>query len=170
MFMSAGNDHNEIDISTVQDGSSVAVRVDAQVTWLPAKAAADTIPAGVSSAQLAYHGGLQQPGQPKPVDRTVTVTGPQLVGLVAAINGLEIVPPGPPHSCPMDDGETATLSVPDSDVSFAIAMSGCRFVTVSTGARQGDTLTEDGGTDLSVLVHAIAGVTPSPSTAPKPSS
>jgi hypothetical protein len=154
------NGHDEIDVSLVQTGSSVAVRVDAQVIWLTPKSLYDTIAPTDGPATLTYTGGG---GQPK---RTVTLTGGQLSRLATAIDAAELLPPGPPWSCPMDNGEHAVLTLrPGTQTrAFDIQLMGCRFITVTVDGEPGDTLTMSDGPQA--LVREYVGAQLSPSTAP----
>lgn len=88
-------------------GGGAGIRVDAQVTWLPAKPAAATVPGGdrvavVSVVETVPGGRWKQEHLPAP--RRVTVTDTAAVrALREAADGLVMAPPGA-RSCPVDLG------------------------------------------------------------------
>lgn len=95
-------------LSVAPDGSDAAVRMDAQVTWVPAKPAAATVPAADAVATVSLrqtlpgwrHDGLR----PLPSPRQVVVTAPGTIRrLRQAADDLPVQVPGV-RSCPADFG------------------------------------------------------------------
>ena len=126
-FDNGASGHDEIDVSLAQSGAMVDVRLDAQVIWLTPKSPYDTVGADQHTARLVYTG---PDGSPH---KTLTLTAAQLARLGKAINALELLPPGPPWSCPEEFGEHAvlTLTTAAHTTSFDIQLDGCRFITIS---------------------------------------
>ncbi|MGO9150499.1 MAG: hypothetical protein ACLP1E_04120 [Acidimicrobiales bacterium] len=84
-----------------------AVRVDAQVTWLPAKPAGDRIPGGAKVLTAVLSAGMNsgEPGHPP-----VTTTDPAKIEAIRDfINQLGVIPPGV-RFCPIDFGQHLTIS------------------------------------------------------------
>lgn len=124
----------ELLVSVAADGpGEVAIRVDAQVIWLPAKPAAERVPAAAKVVTITHLPG----SEPQPAgDVPVTITDPAEVTRIAAIvDGLPVYPPGI-MDCPLSDGSgmrltfRATLSGPALAVVTAQA-EGCPSVTVT---------------------------------------
>ena len=134
MFSSAAG---ELVVSVAADGpGKVAIRVDAQVIWLPAKPAAERVPATAKVVTIVH-----VPGSgPQPADDApVTVTDPGTVARIAAvIDGLPISAPGM-RFCPLDDGSGMRLT-------FRAALSGppLAVVTAQTGGCETVAVTIDG--------------------------
>lgn len=101
----------------------------------PPKSPYDTIAPGAGPATLTYTA-------PHGKKRDTALTDDQVSKLATAINALSIVSSGQTWSCPMDNGENAVLSLKAGGHSraFDIALSGCRFTTVSVDGVPGDTL------------------------------
>jgi hypothetical protein len=101
-------DSRELSVMMVQDGRKTAIRVDAQVTWQPARPATEKIPAAATAVTIAMKLGLNQGGR-KPT-KPVTITDRAKVGaLRALINGLALFPPGM-FNCPADFGDGLVLT------------------------------------------------------------
>jgi hypothetical protein len=135
VFSSAGGD---LEVSVAADGrDTVAIRVDAQVIWLPAKPAAERIPATAKVVTITHVPGTE----PQPAgDTPVTITDPATVARIAAIvDGLPVFPPGI-RFCPLYDGSgmrltfRATLSGPALAVVTA-QTGGCGVVAVTIGGK-----------------------------------
>lgn len=128
----------ELVVSAAADGpGQVAIRVDAQVMWLPAKPASERIPSAAKIVTIT-----RLPGsEPQPAgDVPVTITDPVTVARIAAIvDGLPVYPPGI-VSCPLSDGSgmrltfQATLSGPALAVVTAQTL-GCPSVAVTIGGK-----------------------------------
>lgn len=95
-------------LSVAPDGSDAGVRIDAEVTWVPAKPAAATVPFADAVATVSLRQtlpGWRHDGPPPlPSPRQVTVTAPGTVRrLRQAADGLPVRVPGV-YSCPADFG------------------------------------------------------------------
>lgn len=106
--MPAGVDNAQLLLSVAPlHGGGTGIRVDAQVTWLPTKPAAATVPSGDEVAVVSITETMpariwRQEKLPAP--RRVTVTDAATVRrLRAAADGLPMSLPGP-RSCPADVG------------------------------------------------------------------
>jgi hypothetical protein len=146
------------------DGDQTAIRADAQVVWLPARPAAERIPADARVVTITPVFGLQAVKRFERLDPAVTVTNPAKVTAIAAvIDELTLFPPGT-FSCPADFGAYMTLTFRTSRDGPAVARltaayGACRTVSVSIGGRSMPTLSDYTGTgqQLQQRVLAIAG-------------
>jgi hypothetical protein len=135
MFSTAAG---ELVVSVAADGpGQVAIRVDAQVMWLPAKPAAERIPSAAKVVTITHVPGS---GPQSAGDVPVTITDPATVARIAAIvDALPVYPPGI-MGCPLSDGSgmrltfRATLSGPALSVVTAQS-EGCPSVTVTIGGK-----------------------------------
>ncbi|MGO9965514.1 MAG: hypothetical protein ACLPUG_19080 [Acidimicrobiales bacterium] len=113
-------------------GHRSGIRVDAQVTWLPAKPAGDIVPTGAKVLTAVLSAGLN-PGEPG--HRPVTTTNPEKIEAIRDfVNRLEVVSPGV-RFCPADFGQHLTLSFAKNAQArpFAVVVadvSGCEEVQV----------------------------------------
>jgi hypothetical protein len=88
-------------------GHQSAIRVDAQVTWLPAKPAGDRIARGAKVLTAVLSAGMN-PGEPR--HGPITTTDPAKIEAIREfINQLGVLPPGV-RSCPIDFGQYLTIS------------------------------------------------------------
>jgi hypothetical protein len=161
----------------VQDKSSVDIRIDAQVIWLPAKTAAELIPPSVTKAVVDYTGPTTSFGTPpggpvttpKPRHAHRVVSGATLSAIAADLNALPQGTPFTSLSCPMEDGEQARVAVDfgGRHVVFDIEFSGCSSVQVTSNGHQQPYLSLDPA--LIKDVYAAVGIieTPIPR-APRP--
>ena len=95
-----------ISIAALPDHRS-GIRVDVQVTWLPAKPTEDRIPAGAKVLTAVLSAGLN-PGEPG--HSPVTTTDPTKISAIRDfVNGLGVIPPGV-IMCPADFGQYLTIS------------------------------------------------------------
>ncbi|MGO9334237.1 MAG: hypothetical protein ACLQCU_09365 [Acidimicrobiales bacterium] len=88
-------------------GHRSGIRVDAQVTWLPAKPPGDRIPGGAKVLTAVLSSGLNpgEPGHPP-----VTTTDPAKIKAIRRfVNGLGVVSPGQ-FFCPVDFGQYLTIT------------------------------------------------------------
>jgi hypothetical protein len=53
-------DSRRLLVEVVLDGAGTAIRVDAQVTWLPARPAGEQVPAGAGAVTIALNLGVQK--------------------------------------------------------------------------------------------------------------
>jgi hypothetical protein len=107
-----------------------AIRVDAEVDWLPPKPAAERIPKAAKVVTITPVAGLR----PLPADdRPVTVTDPAKVARIAAVvDGLQLFPPGE-FSCPADFGRAMRLTFRAKPVGTASPGPALAVVTGQTG-------------------------------------
>ena len=95
-----------ISIAALPDHRS-GIRVDAQVTWLPAKPAGDGIPGGAKVLTALLSSGMN-PGEPG--HAPVTTTEPAKIEAIRDfVNQLGVDPPGVRY-CPVDFGQHLTIS------------------------------------------------------------
>jgi hypothetical protein len=159
-------------VSVAADGAGItAMRVDAQVTWLPPKPASERIPAAARVVTITPLPGAgpaaPAPGAEAPAPgaehlRPVTITSPATVARIAAVvDGLPRFPPGFYESCPMDWGKgirltfRATLTGPVLAVATG-DITGCEKVTLTVGGKQLPALWHPGQMQQQVL--KIAGI------------
>jgi len=120
-----------ISIAALPDDRS-GVRVDAEVTWLPAKPAGDIIPTGAKVLTAVLSAGLN-PGEAGHAPVTTTDPG-KIEAIRDFINRLGVFPPGA-RSCPADFGQYLTISFAASPAAapFDVVVadtSGCEAVQV----------------------------------------
>jgi hypothetical protein len=95
-------------VAVAADGADrTAIRVDAQVVWLPPKPAAERIPAAAKVVTITPIAGLR-PLPPGVHQVTVTRTA-KVTRIASAVDGLPIFPPGV-FSCPADFGREMRLT------------------------------------------------------------
>jgi hypothetical protein len=135
-----------------------AIRVDAEVDWLPPKPAAERIPEAAKVVTITPVAGLR----PLPAeDRPVTVTDPAKVArIAAAVDGLPLFPPGV-FSCPADFGRVMRLTFRPSPGGPVLAVvtsedGGCGAVQVDIGGKSMPALWHSD--ELQQQVFAIAGI------------
>jgi len=148
----------ELVVEVTSSGGQTVVRVDAQVTWLPAKPATERIPSAARVVTITAIPGLDATGRtPAPV----TITSAAAVRRIASlIDGLPVFPPGT-YSCPADTGRAlrmtfrAVASGPALAVATA-ALDGCGGVGLTVGGAAQPGLSD--GPSLARQVLAIAGL------------
>jgi hypothetical protein len=151
-------------LATAYQGQT-AIRVDAQVVWLPARPAAERITAGVTRITVTPVFGFNRNPRAKRLDHAFTVTDPAKVArIVALVNGLTRFPDGT-FSCPADFGGQMRLTFFTRPGRRAAARliaeyAGCGIVSVRIGGRDMPALSEypQSGPRLPQQVLAIAGV------------
>jgi len=156
-----GNVDGELMVSVADDGpGEVAIRVDAQVLWLPTRLATERVPAAARVVTIAH---LPGSGSQPAGDVPVTVTNPATVArIVAIVDGVPVFPPGVIVSCPLENGSgmqltfRATLSGPALAVVTAVS-GGCGSVAMTIGGRPMPTLGD--APSLQQQVAAAAGLT-----------
>lgn len=132
-------DSRQLIVEVVRDGAGTAIRVDAQVTWLPARPPGDQVPARAKAVTIAMDIGMNQAGKKPP--RPVTITDPVKVRmLVALVNGLPLQSPGI-RSCPAGfaDDLTLTFRASPQGPPLAVAtveLSGCQNVGMLIGGKR----------------------------------
>jgi hypothetical protein len=155
----------ELVVLAVANHGDTAIRVDAQVVWLPARPAAERIPAGVTRITVTPVFGFNRNPRAKRLDHAFTVTDPaKVAGIVALVNGLTRFPAGS-FSCPADFGGQMRLTFgmrPGGPVAarLTVEYGGCGVVSVRIGGRAMPALSEypQSGPRLPQQVLAIAGV------------
>jgi hypothetical protein len=87
-------------------GGQTAIRVDAQVTWLPARTASQLVPVTATAIVMSV---LPDPDPNKKPPQPVTITSPDAVRRITTmVNSLAVFPPGP-RECGPGLGGTAAL-------------------------------------------------------------
>ena len=157
-------------VTAVAYQGQTALRVDAQVVWLPARSAAERIPAGVRAVTVTPVFGSNRNARLDRLDRAFTVTDPARVArIVALANGLTVYPPGV-FSCPVDFGGAMRLTFLTRSgltrsggrvlAQFTAEYGGCGGVSVSIGGKARPELSTwtTSGALFQDRVLAIAGV------------
>lgn len=100
----------ELVVLAVRSGSQTAIRVDAQVVWLPARPVAERVPPAARALTVTPVFGLNPDPRAERLDRAFTVTDSAMVARVAAVvNGLTRFPDGA-FSCPAESGGQMQLT------------------------------------------------------------
>ena len=100
----------ELVVLAVRDRGETAIRVDAQVVWLPARPAAERVPPDATTVTVTPVFGFNPNPRARRLDRAFTVTDPAKVARIAAVvNGLTRFPDGA-YSCPADVGGLMRLT------------------------------------------------------------
>jgi hypothetical protein len=147
----------ELLVEAVSAGhGQTAIRVDSQVTWLPAKLAAERVPATAASVTLSAIPALGTGKRPAPV----TVTNRDKVRRIAALaDALPLFPPGV-YNCPMDDGQGLKLTFRGPGGQTLAVMSadetGCTTVSFTVGGKSLPVLWD--GDSFARHVLAVAGL------------
>jgi hypothetical protein len=154
----------ELVVLAVRSGSQTAIRVDAQVVWLPARSVTERIPpaAGVLTVTPVF--GLNPDPRVARLDRAFTATDPATVARIASVvNGLTRFPDGA-FSCPAESGGQMRLTFftrPGGPVVSRLTAEygGCGIVSVRIGGRDmpGLSAYPRSGPSLQQQVLAIAG-------------
>ncbi|MGH3295197.1 MAG: hypothetical protein ACRDP7_25710 [Trebonia sp.] len=142
-------------------GGQTAIRVDAQVTWTPAKPAGAVVPAAARAVTLSMNYGGNADGRKPPAP--VTITDPVTVGDLAAL--VDHVPPLPSgsYNCPFADGMAFDLSFrarPGGPaIAFAVLqLNGCEWVDLTVGKQDYSLGNPAGARSLATQVLKVAGV------------
>ncbi|MGH3163768.1 MAG: hypothetical protein ACRDOC_17940 [Streptosporangiaceae bacterium] len=154
----------ELVVLAVPDQGQAAIRVDAQVVWLPARPGAERVPPTAAVLTVNPVFGLNHNPRAERLDRAFTVTDPATVARIAAIvNGLTRFPDGA-FSCPAEFGGQMRLTFstrPGGPVlaRLTAGYGGCGIVSVRIGSRDMPGLSEypRSGPPLQQQVLAIAG-------------
>jgi len=147
--------------ATSAGNGRTAIRVDAQVIWLPARAPGETIPAGATAVTLSLTPEMNARNKaPAPVTVTDQATVRKLTGL---IDGLPLFPEGT-YSCPMDNGSSLVLTFRAGHGGPALAvatvrLTGCEGVNLTIGRQQQPGLGPvDGGRSTAAKALKTAGL------------
>jgi hypothetical protein len=153
-------DSRDLLVQVVQDGAKTAIRVDAQVSWQPARPASEKVPAAAKAVTISADSGLNQGGNKSP--KPVTITDRARVrALTALINGLGLFPPGD-FSCPSGFGDDLVLTFRAGPRALALAVAtvdfgGCDSVDFTIGGKPQPTLAGP-GTDIGPRILKLAGL------------
>ena len=155
----------ELVVLAVPFGGQTAIRVDAQVVWLPARPDAERVPPGATVLTVTPVFGLYPGPRVERLDRSFTVTDPAKVArIVAVIDSLTRFPDGT-FSCPAGSSGQMRLTFAARQGGPVVARltaqySGCGVVSVRIGGRDMPALSADpeSGPPLQQQVLAIAGV------------
>jgi len=126
----------ELVVEVVSAGKGqTAIRVDSQVTWLPAKPPGERVPAGATSVTITELPGLSRGKPPAPV----TITNRDEVRRIASLaDSLPVFPPGD-YSCPADDGLAVNLTFRGAHgqvLAVVVAdQTGCGTVSFTVGGK-----------------------------------
>jgi len=104
----AVEDTRELTVEVADAGNGqTAIRVDAQVTWLPAREASETVPAAATAVTLSV---IPDPNLNRKPPQPQTITSPAAVRRISAmVNSLPVFPPGPSECGGPDGSGTAAL-------------------------------------------------------------
>jgi hypothetical protein len=147
-------------VTAVPDGHETAIRVDAEVSWQPARPASEKVPATAQAVTISMDLGLNQGGKRPP--KPETITDPVRVSeLKALINGLALFPPGM-FSCPADFGDDLVLSFRAGPRTPALAVAtvdfaGCDSVDLTINGKPQPALAGP-GTDNGPRILKTAGL------------
>jgi hypothetical protein len=159
-------DQRELTVSAVAAGHGrTAIRVDAMVDWIPARAPGDTVPATARVAVLTETKGGNGNGKP-PVIATATLTdAEQVAALAAYLNGLPVNLPGAVYNCPaaIGGGSIAVSFRAHTDgpgLAGGIAtFEGCAFLSFTMpGQSSAEIGGPSAGNDLLAEVNRVAGL------------
>jgi hypothetical protein len=103
----AVEDTRELTVEVADAGhGQTAIRVDSQVTWLPARPASAMVPATATAVTLSA---IPDPNLNAKTPQPATITSPQAVRrIIAMVNSLPVFPPGP-RECGFGRGEVEAL-------------------------------------------------------------
>ncbi len=160
-------DERQLTVSAVAAGhGQVALRVDAMVDWIPARAPGDTVPATAKVAVLTETRDAGGRGKPRVV-ATATLTDVKKVAALAAyLNGLPVNPPGETVNCPaaVIDGGRIAVAFRDRPAGPALAgatatFAGCAFLSFTMpGQKAAEIGGPAAGNDLLAEVNRVAGL------------
>jgi hypothetical protein len=130
-------DSRELNVEVISVGErQTAIRAESQVTWLPAKPAAERVPAAAESVTItALPPDYQAPAPPAPV----TITNRNEVRRIASlVDGLPVWPPGE-YNCGPDRGYEMMLTFRGAGGRALVVMApdhtGCNAVSFTIGGK-----------------------------------
>ena len=132
-------DSRQLLVEAVRDGDNTAIRIDAQVTWLPARTASDQVPAQAKAVTITMNLDPNK-GSGKP-PKPATITDPAKVRKLAAlINSLPVYTPGLRGCLPYQIGASLTLTFRASPQGPPLAaatsqLSSCQDITLTIGGK-----------------------------------
>lgn len=133
-------DSRQLLVEAVRDGDGTAIRIDAQVTWLPARTASDQVPARAKAVTITMNADPNHRGEKLPTP--TTITDPAKVRKVTAlINSLPVYTPGLRGCLPDQIGASLTLTFRASPQGPPLAattsqLSGCQDITLTIGGNR----------------------------------
>jgi hypothetical protein len=143
------------------DGGQTTIRVDALVTWTPAKPAGAVVPAAARVVTLSMNYGGNADGRTPP--EPVTITDPVTVGKVAAL--VDHVPPLPAgtYSCPFADGMAFDLAFRARAggpvlATAGLQLNGCEWTNLTVGKQDYSLGNPGGARPLATQVLKVTGV------------
>jgi hypothetical protein len=157
-------DQRELTVSAAAAGhGQTAIRVDAMVDWIPARAPGDTVPATAKVAVLTET--RDGNGKPPVVATTTLTDAKQVATLAAYLNGLPVNPPGAVYSCPAAiGGGSIVVAFRDRADGPALAegiatFAGCAFLSFTMpGQSPAGIGGPSAGNDLLAEVNRVAGL------------
>jgi hypothetical protein len=132
-------DSRQFLVEAVRDGGNTAIRIDAQVTWLPARTASDQVPAKAKAVTITMNPDPNHRGEKLP--RPATITDPAKVRKLAAlINSLPEYTPGLRGCLPDETGASLTLTFRASPQGPPLAaatsqLSNCQDIKLTVGGK-----------------------------------
>jgi hypothetical protein len=147
-------------VTAVPDGHETAIRVDAEVSWQPARPTSEKVPVTAQAVTISMDLGLNQGGKVPPKPVTITDRA-QVNELKALINGLALFPPGM-FSCPAGFGDDLVLTFRAGPGTPALAVAtvdfaGCDGVDLTINGKSQPTLAGP-GTDNGPRILKTAGL------------
>ena len=121
-------------------GGQAAIRVDAQVTWLPARQASQLVPATATAIEMSV---IPDPNLNKNRPQSAAVTSPAAVRRITAmVNALPVFPPGQ-RECGLGRGDVEALvltflSAPHGTVlaTAYVSTEGCQPALLAVGSQK----------------------------------
>jgi len=132
-------DSRQLLVEVVRDGGNTEIRIDAQVTWLPARTASDQVPAQAKAVTITMNLDPNQGGEKPP--KPTTITDPAKVRKLAGlINSLPVYTPGLRGCLPDEIGASLTLTFRASPQGPPLAaatsqLSSCQDITLTIGGK-----------------------------------
>jgi len=152
----------DLSVATASAGhGKTAIRVDAVSEWLPQVTPADAIPVSVGVVTFSEDLGLNAHGKRPPAPATIVAVAK--AGQIAAlIDAQKLFPPGT-YNCPMDDGQSVTLTFRDSAggpvvATAQLATSGCESIGITVDGKDKPARGPALGRDVAAQAIKIAGL------------
>lgn len=158
-------DYQRLTVSAATAGhGQTAIRVDAMVDWIPARAPGDTVPTTARAAVLTETKDTGR-GKPPAVATATLTDARQVAALAAYLNRLPVNPPGGAVDCPaaIGGGSIAVTFRPRPDgpvLAGAITtFAGCAFLSFTVPGRPSAEIGGPAaGNDLLAEVNQVAGL------------
>jgi hypothetical protein len=132
-------DSRQLLVEAVRDGGNTAIRIDAQVTWLPARTASDQVPAKAEVVTITMNPDPNRGREKLPRPATITDQA-KVRKLATLINSLPVYTPGLRGCLPDQTGASLTLTFRASPQGPPLAaatsqLSSCQDITLTIGGR-----------------------------------